>query len=166
MTLRRFVTSPISVVPSHPDLARLGSDRRIPQGAGTHNPQQLRPRVLGTIGMGVREIGGVELPECTGIGVHHSREPPILGSENLADGSTIDLRSAEAWQERARGDEEGRATVHEGAVIIYLDTHMLHRVYSKYGICVRNHCGAEPPRDIEPPCLLPKVDGRDPASTD
>src|SRR2546425_13375875 len=101
MTLRRFVTSPISVVPSHPDLACLGSDRRIPQGAGTHNLQKLRPRVLGTIGMGVREIGGEELPECTCIGMDHSPEPPILGTEDLADGSAIDLCSAETWQERA-----------------------------------------------------------------
>src|SRR3989442_14396364 len=128
MTLRRFVTSPSSVVPSHPDLARLGSDRRIPQGAGTHNPQQLRPRVLGTIGMGVREIGGVELPECTGIGVHHSREPPILGSENLAAGSTIALRSAEAWQGGGTGDEQGPGTVHEGGDIMILDSSMLHNV--------------------------------------
>src|SRR2546422_8661552 len=29
------------------------------------------------------------------------------------------------------------------------------------GICVRNHCGAEPPRDPAPPGLLPTVGGRD-----
>src|SRR5258706_994615 len=34
----------------------------------------------------------------------------------------------------------------------------------KYGICVRNHCGAEPPRDIEPPRLVPTVGWRDRAS--
>src|ERR1700723_3022370 len=28
---------------------------------------------------------------------------------------------------------------------------MLDRVYEGYGICLRNHCGAEPPRDIESP---------------
>src|SRR5437899_12010820 len=38
------------------------------------------------------------------------------------------------------------------------------RVYTGNGICVRNHCGAEPPRDIEPPGLVPTVGGRDRAS--
>src|SRR5882724_10952758 len=41
---------------------------------------------------------------------------------------------------------------------------MLCRVYKKSGICVRSHCGAEPPRDIEPPGLVPTVGGRDRAS--
>src|SRR5262249_2013962 len=35
----------------------------------------------------------------------------------------------------------------------------------KHGKCVRNHCGAEPPRDIEPPGLVPTVGWRDRAST-
>src|SRR5437773_2814390 len=48
--------------------------------------------------------------------------------------------------------------------IIYLDTYILCRVYIESGICVRNHCGAEPPRDIEPPGLVPTVGGRDRAS--
>src|SRR2546430_12818589 len=33
-----------------------------------------------------------------------------------------------------------------------------------HGICVRNHCGAEPPRDPAPPGLIPTVRGRDRAS--
>src|SRR5947199_522875 len=41
---------------------------------------------------------------------------------------------------------------------------MLYGVYSDRGIGVRNHCGAEPPRDIEPPGLVPTVGGRDRAS--
>src|SRR4029077_17426966 len=41
---------------------------------------------------------------------------------------------------------------------------MLIIVYTKSGICVRNHCGAEPPRDIEPPGLVPTVGWRDRAS--
>src|SRR5882762_4635747 len=41
---------------------------------------------------------------------------------------------------------------------------MLCGVYQQSGICVRNHCGAEPPRDIEPPGLVPTVGGRDRAS--
>src|SRR5260221_8595237 len=41
---------------------------------------------------------------------------------------------------------------------------MLCRVYQERGICVRNHCGAEPPRDTEPPGLVPTVGGRDRAS--
>ena len=32
---------------------------------------------------------------------------------------------------------------------------MLFRVYTRNGICARNHCGAEPPRDIEPPWADP-----------
>src|SRR5215831_18740794 len=39
------------------------------------------------------------------------------------------------------------------------------RVYTKNGICIRNHCGAEPPRDIEPPGLVRTVGGGDRAST-
>src|SRR6267142_417586 len=46
-----------------------------------------------------------------------------------------------------------------------LDTYMLCGVYKRSGICLRNHCGAEPPRDIEPPGLVPTVGGRDRAST-
>src|SRR5438128_5942414 len=41
---------------------------------------------------------------------------------------------------------------------------MLCGVYQEDGICVRNHCGAEPPRDIEPPGLVTTVSWRDRAS--
>src|SRR5277367_3575891 len=41
---------------------------------------------------------------------------------------------------------------------------MLFGVYQANGVCVRNHCGAEPPRNIEPPGLVPTVGGRDRAS--
>src|SRR5436309_922221 len=47
---------------------------------------------------------------------------------------------------------------------ICLDTHMLFGVYSDHAIRVRNHRGAEPPRDPEPPGLVPTVGGRDRAS--
>src|SRR6202011_2086952 len=50
-------------------------------------------------------------------------------------------------------------------VLIYLDTYMLCGVYQENGICLRNHCGAEPPRDIEPPGLVTTVGWRDRAST-
>src|SRR3984893_16363020 len=42
---------------------------------------------------------------------------------------------------------------------------MLYGVYEERGICLRNHCGAEPPRDTEPPGLVTTVGGRDRAST-
>src|ERR1700681_1016207 len=42
---------------------------------------------------------------------------------------------------------------------------MLCWVYKAYGICLRNHCGAEPPRDTEPPGLVTTVGGRNRAST-
>src|SRR5580692_4920667 len=38
-------------------------------------------------------------------------------------------------------------------------------VYRKSGICIRNHCGAEPPRDIESSGLLAAVGWRDRASS-
>src|SRR3954471_4307735 len=38
---------------------------------------------------------------------------------------------------------------------------MLYGVYKERGICLRNHCRAEPPGDIEPPGLVPTVGGRD-----
>src|SRR5207245_1325642 len=38
-------------------------------------------------------------------------------------------------------------------------------VYEERGICLRHHCGAEPPRDLEPPGLVPTVGGGDRAST-
>src|ERR1051326_1841508 len=41
---------------------------------------------------------------------------------------------------------------------------MLGGVYEESGVCFRNHCGAEPPRDIEPPGLVTTVRGRDRAS--
>ena len=45
--------------------------------------------------------------------------------------------------------------------IIFLDVYMQLEVYKRSGICVRNHCGAEPTRDIEPPGLVTTVGGRD-----
>src|SRR6266481_9857848 len=42
---------------------------------------------------------------------------------------------------------------------------MLYGVYEEHGICVRNHCGAEPPRDTEPPGLVTTVGWRDRTST-
>jgi hypothetical protein len=45
-----------------------------------------------------------------------------------------------------------------------LDTHILCSVYKGSGICLRNHRGAEPPRDIEPPGLVRTVGRRDRAS--
>src|SRR5882672_10631165 len=42
---------------------------------------------------------------------------------------------------------------------------MLRGVYQESGICVRSHCGAEPPRDIEPPGLVTTVGWRNRAST-
>src|SRR6266853_96504 len=42
---------------------------------------------------------------------------------------------------------------------------MLFGVYEEHGICIRNHCGAEPPRDLEPPGLVPTVGWRDRAPT-
>src|ERR1035438_1522518 len=42
---------------------------------------------------------------------------------------------------------------------------MLCGVYQGDGICGRNHCGAEPPRDIEPAGLVTTVGWRDRAST-
>src|SRR5215831_9441739 len=47
---------------------------------------------------------------------------------------------------------------------IYLDTYMLYKVYKESGICIRNHCGAEPPRDIEPAGFVTTVGWRDRAS--
>src|SRR5579864_1051809 len=44
---------------------------------------------------------------------------------------------------------------------ICLDTYMRRGVYKENGICIRNHCGAEPPRDIEPAGLVPTVGWRD-----
>src|SRR5438270_665616 len=42
---------------------------------------------------------------------------------------------------------------------------MLCGVYQEGGICVRHHCGADPPRDIEPPGLVTTVGWRDREST-
>ena len=62
--------------------------------------------------MGVREIGGEEVRERTGIGMHHGREPPILGREDLPDRRAIRLCPAEMWQQRARCYKQRRATGH------------------------------------------------------
>src|SRR6266436_8437873 len=59
-------------------------------------------------------------------------------------------------------------TVVLGPTLIYLDTYMLCGVYQESGICVRNHCRAEPSRDTEPAGLVTTVSRRDraPASYD
>src|SRR5579862_153199 len=51
--------------------------------------------------------------------------------------------------------------MHVRFFIICLDTYILFGVYQGNGICVRNHRGAQPPRDIEPPGLISTVGGRD-----
>src|SRR5215469_4205716 len=50
-------------------------------------------------------------------------------------------------------------------LLICLDKYILCRVYKERGICIRNYCGAEPSRDIEPPGLIPTVSWGDRAST-
>ena len=45
--------------------------------------------------------------------------------------------------------------------VISLDKYMRCRVYQESGLCIRSHCGAEPPCDIEPPGIVPTVGGRD-----
>src|SRR5437588_12214879 len=57
-----------------------------------------------------------------------------------------------------------RLKVQSPCLYICLDTHMPCGVYQESGICVRNHCGAEPPREIEPPGLVTTVGWRDRAS--
>src|SRR3954451_14261401 len=52
-----------------------------------------------------------------------------------------------------------------GVPHIFLDKHMLRGVYKESGICVRSHCGAEPPRDLEPPRVVTTVSWRDRAPT-
>src|SRR5690242_18455591 len=47
---------------------------------------------------------------------------------------------------------------------ICLDTYMLFGVYEENGIPLRNHCGAEPPRDTQPSGLVTTVGWRDRAS--
>src|SRR5215472_16943200 len=47
---------------------------------------------------------------------------------------------------------------------ICLDTYMLCSVYKEHGIGVRNHCGADPPGDLEPAGLVRTVGGRDRAA--
>src|ERR1700722_3153213 len=47
---------------------------------------------------------------------------------------------------------------------IYLDTYMICGVYEECGIPVRNHSGAEPPRDPEPPGLVTTIGWRDRAA--
>jgi len=65
----------------------------------------------------------------------------------------------------AKGIPAGRLERCPGLTNICFDTYMLVGVYQECGICIRNHCGAEPPRDFEPPGLVPTVGGRDRAST-
>ena len=70
---------------------------------------------------------------------------PILGTVIFVYGGLVFIRGAgsELADHRnpfLRGSRASRS-------LIYLDTHMLCEVYYGSGICVRNHCGAEPPRD-------------------
>src|SRR5436190_22255429 len=51
-----------------------------------------------------------------------------------------------------------------GTLIICLDTYMPSAVYQERGHRLRNHRGAEPPRDIEPSGLVAAVGGTDRAS--
>ena len=88
-----------------PDRACLRRDRGVPKGAAPQELQELRPRVLGAVSMGVRKIGGEERRERTRIRMHHGRKPPILGSKDLANRRAIDLCRGRKWREHAHGNE-------------------------------------------------------------
>src|SRR5258705_3337787 len=60
---------------------------------------------------------------------------------------------------RVRASRWSGATASLCMLCTYLDTYILLEVYCWNGIRVRNNCGAEPPRDIEPPGLV-RTDGR------
>src|SRR6185369_5653477 len=49
----------------------------------------------------------------------------------------------------------------DGGARMCLDTYMPRGVCSTHGICVRNHCGAEPPRDLEPSGFVTAIGWRD-----
>ena len=84
----------------------MGSNRHVPQGAATQKPEELGPGVLGTVGMGIGEIRAEQVGQRTGIGMHHRREPLILGSKDLSDGRAIDLCCRQKRPEHPRGNEE------------------------------------------------------------
>src|SRR5256886_12847848 len=88
-----------------PDLACLRRDRRVPKSAASQELEELCPRVLGTVSMGVCKIGGEERRERTRIRMHHGRKPPILGSKDLADRRGIDLCCGRTLREHAHGNE-------------------------------------------------------------
>src|SRR5215469_6769811 len=52
---------------------------------------------------------------------------------------------------------QGRPDMRKPRRLIYLDTYMPHRVYDGHGIRVRDHCRAEPPRNIDPARLIATV---------
>src|SRR5438876_7266146 len=89
-----------------PDLACLRRDRGVPKGAAPQELQELRPRVLGTVSMGVRKIRGEERRERTRIRMHHGRKPPILGRKNLSDGRAIALCGGGKGPKHPYGNDE------------------------------------------------------------
>ena len=109
---------------------------------------------------------GLRLPPPTpgrgATGALRQRAAAGAGPGTLRSASVLVPASTNHQSVRPRTPTE---TVACPRAIIYLDTHMLHGVYQESGICVRSHCGAEPPRDIEPAGLVTTVGGRDRAST-
>src|SRR5580692_2015609 len=75
-----------------------------------------------------------------------------------------DCRVAASWTFSARRRKPWPGARPLILFLICLDTYILRGVYQEYG-SVRNHCGAEPPRDPEPAGLVGTVGGRDRAST-
>jgi hypothetical protein len=76
------------------------------------------------------------------------------------------------WSDRARNSNIPSTTVPPGPVrqrktclpFICLDKYMLFEVYQRNGIRIRNHCGAEPPRDPESPSVVTTLGEGDRAS--
>ena len=62
---------------------------------------------------------------------------------------------------RKLGSDLHRGLFSRRRYYIYLDTYIPIKVYINRGISIRNHCGAEPPRDPQPAGLIGTVGRRD-----
>ena len=89
----------------------------------------------------------------------------MAAASDLQPTHGADSRRAQSTRPRqASCLSRGRSSPQRNTHITCLDTYMRLAVYTDCG-AVRNHCRAEPPRDIEPSGLVPTVSGRNRAAT-
>src|SRR5579859_8161144 len=156
-----MVVGPVFVTAEAPSTAKLAALPRLSPRRGAAHSMSANPIKMG--GVDLRSFIVSLLGEHDSLSDSARREEEMLFNSGQTAGVL--------FQQAGRAPESPKptmilaATVGSAFPIICLDTYIRLLAYSRYGIRVRHHCRAKPPRDTQPAGLLATIGGRDRAST-